>query len=135
MPQSMHPNTGPGMQGGMAGNPSSMGPGTHGDMTGHPSTMGPGMQGGMMGNPSSMGPGMCGMMDNASGPPSSDKHNEQFFGWQMMTPAECHAYRAKILAAKTPEERAQIQSEHHKEMLERAKQRGITLPTTPPGSN
>ena len=54
--------------------------------------------------------------------------NPTVYGWQLMTAEEKAAYRAKMRAAKTPEERARIRAEHHREMEQRAKQQGVTLP-------
>jgi hypothetical protein len=59
--------------------------------------------------------------------------DDPVFGWQMMTEQEMAAHRARMRAAKSPEEREKIRQEHHQQMVERAKQRGITLPETPPG--
>jgi hypothetical protein len=57
---------------------------------------------------------------------------EQVYGSQLMTPEEQTAYRAKMRATKTTEERQQLRKEHHEEMQERAKARGVTLPAEPP---
>ena len=57
---------------------------------------------------------------------------EQVYGSQLMTPQERSEHRAKMRAAKTPEEREQIRKEHHDLMKERAKARGVTLPDVPP---
>ncbi|HEU5399610.1 MAG TPA: hypothetical protein VFV77_10010, partial [Gammaproteobacteria bacterium] len=57
--------------------------------------------------------------------------NPAVYGWQLMTPEERDAYRAKLRAAKTANERAKIRAEHHKEMEARAKERGVTLPPGP----
>ena len=57
---------------------------------------------------------------------------EQIYGSQMMTPQEREAYRLKMRAAKTVEEREQIRKEHHERMKTLAKERGITLPDEPP---
>lgn len=54
--------------------------------------------------------------------------NPTVYGWQLMTAEEKAAYRAKLRAAKTPEERAKLRAEHHQEMEARAKQQGVTLP-------
>lgn len=94
----------------------------------------------MHGNAGMMGPGMMGNGRAGNGrlnrmPAASTTANPQVFGWQLMTPEERTAYQAKMRAAKTPQERAKIRAEHHKEMLERAKQKGVTLPETPPGNS
>jgi hypothetical protein len=54
------------------------------------------------------------------------------FGAQLMTQQELIDHRTKMRNAKTPEEREAIRAEHHKAMLERAKEKGVTLPETPP---
>ena len=59
---------------------------------------------------------------------------EQVYGSQLMTQEEQMAYRAKMRAAKTTEEREQLRKEHHEQMQERAKARGVTLPAEPPAS-
>lgn len=57
---------------------------------------------------------------------------EQIYGSQIMTQQERTEYRAKMRTAKTAEEQAQIRKEHHEQMKERAKSRGVTLPDDPP---
>lgn len=57
---------------------------------------------------------------------------DQIFGSQMMTQQERNEYRSKISTAKTAEERERIRNEHHEQMVERAKARGVTLPDEPP---
>lgn len=57
---------------------------------------------------------------------------EQIYGSQLMTQKERNEHRAKLRAAKTAQEREQIRLEHHKQMQERAKERGVTLPDEPP---
>lgn len=54
------------------------------------------------------------------------------FGAQLMTQQEMIEHRAKMRGAKTPEAREAVRAEHHKAMLERAKEKGVTLPETPP---
>jgi Spy/CpxP family protein refolding chaperone len=79
--------------------------------------MGPGMgPGGGMGG---MGPGGRGMR--------FDFNKDNTPGWSLMTPEERTAHREKMLAAKTPEECKAIQEEHHKQMSERAKEKGQAL--------
>ena len=55
----------------------------------------------------------------------------KIYGSQLMTPQERGEFRAKMRAAKTPEEREQIRKEHHQRMQERAKERGASLPEEP----
>lgn len=59
---------------------------------------------------------------------------ERIYGSQMMTQNERNAYRAKMQAAKTVEEREQIRNEHHEFMKKRAQERGVTLPDMPPAA-
>lgn len=64
--------------------------------------------------------------------PTTDQ--EQIYGIQLMTPQECAAYRAKMSAAKTVEERQQLREENHQAMQERAKAQGVSLPDQPSAS-
>jgi hypothetical protein len=64
--------------------------------------------------------------------PASAPAQEQVYGSQLMTQKERAVHRAKMRAAKTPEQMAQVRAEHHERMQERAKQQGVTLPDTPP---
>lgn len=66
------------------------------------------------------------------GAQAQQQKQEPIFGSQMMTREERAAYRGKMRAAKTPEERATLRSEHHDQMVARAKERGVTLPAEPP---
>ena len=59
---------------------------------------------------------------------------ERIYGSQLMTQKERNAYRAKMRAAKTAEERERIRNEHHEQMKMRAKERGVTLPDMPPAA-
>ena len=59
---------------------------------------------------------------------------EQVYGSQLMTQDEQMAHRAKMRATTTTEEREQLRKEHHEQMQERAKARGVTLPAEPPAS-
>ncbi|HSN18338.1 MAG TPA: hypothetical protein VLV87_09005 [Gammaproteobacteria bacterium] len=86
----------------------------------------PGMQGDMMGPHAGPGPGM-----RQRAPAAGSA--QRVYGWQLMTPEERAAYQAKMRAAKTAKERAAIRAQHHKEMQERAKQQGVTLPEPPGG--
>ncbi len=63
---------------------------------------------------------------------SQAQKREQIYGSQLMTQQERNAHRAKIRDAKTEQEREQIRLEHHKQMQERAKERGVSLPDEPP---
>ena len=63
--------------------------------------------------------------------PESAPVQEQVYGSQLMTQKERAEHRAKMRAAKTPEQMAQVRAEQHERMQERAKQLGVTLPDTP----
>ncbi|MDP3440149.1 MAG: hypothetical protein U0989_04385 [Azonexus sp.] len=58
--------------------------------------------------------------------------DETVYGSQMMTNQERMEHRTKMNAAKTTQEREQVRLEHHEQMQLRAKERGVTLPDTPP---
>lgn len=60
------------------------------------------------------------------------QQQDQIYGSQLMTQQERNAHLAKMRAAKTAGEREEIRNEHHMRMLERAKNRGLTLPDKPP---
>ncbi|HEX6734345.1 MAG TPA: hypothetical protein VF096_06000 [Azonexus sp.] len=57
---------------------------------------------------------------------------EPIFGSQLMTQQERNEHRLKMHSAKTAEEREAVRAQHHQQMLERARQQGVTLPETPP---
>ncbi len=63
--------------------------------------------------------------------PVQTQAREQIYGSQLMTPQERREHSARLRAAKTEQEREQIRQEHHKQMQERAKERGVTLPDEP----
>lgn len=54
------------------------------------------------------------------------------YGSQLMTNQERIEHRNKMRAAKTAEEREQVRLQHHEQMQLRAKEKGMTLPDTPP---
>ena len=58
--------------------------------------------------------------------------DEPIYGSQLMTNQERMEHRTKMNAAKTTQEREQVRMEHHEQMQLRAKERGMTLPDTPP---
>lgn len=49
-------------------------------------------------------------------------------GWKMMTPEERTEHRNKMHSMKSYDECVAYQSEHHKLMEQRAKEKGVTLP-------
>lgn len=61
-----------------------------------------------------------------------DQVRQQVYGSQMMTPEERAEYRTKMRSMKTREEREAFRREHHQKMQERAKERGMQLPDSPP---
>ena len=54
--------------------------------------------------------------------------SEPIYGSELMTQYEKAVYRSKLLVAKSPKEQEQIRAEHRRQMRERAKARGVTLP-------
>lgn len=60
------------------------------------------------------------------------KAQERIYGSQLMTEKEQNEYRERIRNAKTEQEREKIRAEHHEQMVERAKERGVKLPDEPP---
>lgn len=62
---------------------------------------------------------------------ASEGTQEQAYGWELMTPEERTAHRDQMRSLKTEEERRAFQTEHHQRMLERAKERGVTLSDAP----
>ena len=72
--------------------------------------------------------------DQQTRPQAQKPKQERIYGSQMMTREERDEYRRQMRAAKTPEERAQLRKDHHDRMVERAKERGITLPDQPPAN-
>ena len=69
----------------------------------------------------------------ASGQQNS-RDTTPIYGSQLMTVQEQNEYRERIRNAKTEEERAQIRSEHHQQMQERAAAQGITLSEVEPAA-
>jgi hypothetical protein len=63
---------------------------------------------------------------------TQEQDRQQIYGSQLMTQEERAAYRTKMRAAKTQEEREKIRAEHHEQMKLRAKEKGVTLPDEPP---
>ena len=57
---------------------------------------------------------------------------EQVYGWELMSAQERQQHQEKMRSFKTEQERERYRLEHHQQMLERAKQRGVTLPDSPP---
>lgn len=60
------------------------------------------------------------------------QEQEQVYGSQLMTREERAEHQAKMRSLKTREEREVYRLEHHKQMQERALERGVELPDEPP---
>jgi len=67
-----------------------------------------------------------------SAEPAKPEAPKPAYGSQIMTPQERAEHRQKMRAAKNVKEREQIRKEHHEEMKESAKEKGVTLPENPP---
>ncbi len=63
---------------------------------------------------------------------AADQTQEQVYGSQLMTAEERAEHRAKIRSLKTKEERKTYMLEHHKMIVERAKERGVKVPEMTP---
>lgn len=63
---------------------------------------------------------------------AAPQSQERIYGSQLMTPQERSEHRARMRAAHSATEREQIRREHHRQIQERAKAHGITLPAEPP---
>lgn len=57
---------------------------------------------------------------------------ETIYGSQLMTRQERIEHRNRMREMKTEEERNAYRLEHHKRMQERAREKGVTLPDSPP---
>ena len=58
--------------------------------------------------------------------------DRDIYGHKLMSAKERDAYRIRMRAAATLEQREQLRAEHHEQMLARAKERGVKLPEAPP---
>jgi hypothetical protein len=63
--------------------------------------------------------------------PAFADDQKMVYGSQLMTDQEKSEFREKLRTAKTDEERDQLLKEHHEQMMERAKEKGLTLPDEP----
>ena len=63
--------------------------------------------------------------------PAQAQTQQRIYGSQLMTVQERNEYQQQVRALNTQQERDQFRSEHHTKMLERAKERGVTLPDAP----
>ena len=65
--------------------------------------------------------------------PAGAQSQQPIYGSQLMTQQERLEYEERIRSAKSQAERQRIRSEHHVQMQERARQKGVTLPGMGPG--
>lgn len=63
---------------------------------------------------------------------SSWAADQPIYGSELMTRQERIEHRTKMNAAKSAQEREQVRLDHHEQMQLRAKERGVSLPDTPP---
>lgn len=84
-------------------------------------SMGPGMHGG-----TGMGPHMGGAMGQGMRGGPGDT-----VGWSLMTPEEQRQHHAKMMSFTDAKDCRAYVDQHHRLMVERAKQRGVTMPATP----
>jgi hypothetical protein len=61
--------------------------------------------------------------------------DEPIYGRDMMGEREMQAYRERMRAARTEEERERIRAENHVRMRQRAAIRGVELPDAPPAGH
>lgn len=78
-----------------------------------------------------MSAAMAALAQPATKTPAATSDTSPIYGCMLMTPQERADYLARMRAATTPQQREAIRLEHHKQMQERAKQRGVTLPAMP----
>lgn len=74
----------------------------------------------------------AGLLLTSGGAFAADPATEPIFGSQLMTEQERNEHRNAMRAARTEEERTAVRAKHHEQMLQRAQERGVTLPATPP---
>lgn len=61
----------------------------------------------------------------------SQLKDQEIYGYQLMNEQERNQYREQLQAAKSSEEQTRMRAEHHRQMQERANQKGLDL--VPPG--
>lgn len=69
-----------------------------------------------------------GAMPTQRPPAERPMGDRDIYGYQLMTPAERDAFRSRMQAAKSAEERERIRAEHRTEMAQRAQERGLPAP-------
>jgi len=90
---------------------------------------GPGMGMGPGAGMQNGGPGAAGPAAGASAARGMHANRNNGAGLALMTPEERTAMQTKMRAVKTVEECTLLQTEQHKTMEARAKEKGVTLPT------
>ena len=75
---------------------------------------------------------LCFSMTSLAAEEAQIQQRQTIYGSQLMTPQERMEYRSKMRSLKTRQEREAFRLEHHKEMQERARARGMQLPDMPP---
>lgn len=63
---------------------------------------------------------------------TAPQSQEVVYGWELMNEKERQEYQARMRSLRTDQEREALRAEHHKQMQERAKAQGKTLPDMPP---
>jgi hypothetical protein len=79
---------------------------------------------------------LCASSVNAQGPGSGHGRGMMFGpgntpGWSLMTPEERTEHRAKMMGFTNYEDCKAYLDQHHTLMMERAKEKGVTLPAMP----
>ena len=74
----------------------------------------------------------AGLLLTSTGALAVEPAAEPIFGSQLMTEQERVEHRNAMRSARSDEERAAVRAQHHEQMLQRAQERGVTLPATPP---
>lgn len=63
--------------------------------------------------------------------PAMAEDDAPVFGHQLMTQEELQEHHRMMQSLDTPEARQEYREQHHERMLERARERGVTLPEEP----
>lgn len=63
--------------------------------------------------------------------PAMAEDDAPVFGRQLMTQEELQEHHRMMQSLDTPEARQEYREQHHQRMLERARERGVTLPEEP----
>lgn len=74
----------------------------------------------------------AGLLLGSGGAFSADPVAAPAFGSQLMTEQERVEHRTAMRSAQTDDERVAARAKHHEQMVQRAQERGVTLPATPP---